>query len=120
MKSLLVLCAAVMSTNAFAAEVQSAKYNAAKKAIELVVSYGGGCKEHKFKLDMGACQESSPVSCEANLVDLTQGDFCEAYLTKTVLITLKEAGLNNSYYSGASITIKGDGDTESTLTLPRF
>lgn len=120
MKSLVFLASLVMAGNAFAAEVKSAKYNAAKKGIEIGVKYGGGCKEHKFELQVGTCLESFPVQCSAELVDLTNDDFCEALVSRTIFISLDNAGLNESYYSSATINIKGDNQSRVAVRLPRF
>lgn len=120
MKSLVLFASLVMAGNAFAAEVKSAKYNAAKKGIEIDVVYGGGCKAHNFELQVGGCRESFPASCDAELVDLTNDDFCEALISRTVFISLESAGLNTSYYSGASINIKGDDNSKVSVRLPRM
>lgn len=118
MKSIVILASLVLAGNAFAAEVKSAAYNAAKNAIEVDVVYGGGCKEHKFELKVGACRETFPVQCSAQLVDLTSGDFCEALVRRKVTISLSDAHLDESYYSQASLLIAGDGNSKAVIRLP--
>ncbi len=102
-----------------AAEIIRGKYLAAEGVIELQVRYGGGCKEHRFELQMGGCLESMPVQCAAQLVDLTKDDFCEAIVGDTLRFSLADYGLDNDYYSGASIRIQGDNGSSFSLRLPR-
>jgi hypothetical protein len=103
--------------NAFAVEVKSAKLDASKENILVDVAYGGGCEEHSFSLKVGACLESFPAQCRATLVDSNSTDRCEAYIHETVVISLKESGLTDSYYKRASLTIAGDSG-KATVRLP--
>src|SRR5689334_5028171 len=119
MKSFVILASFVIASNAFAAQVKSAKYSSVKGGLEIDVVYGGGCKEHKFELRVGGCLESFPVQCGAQLVDLQHEDFCEAFVSRTVFISLEDAKLDESYYSGASITITGDNNSKAVVQLPR-
>lgn len=122
MKMLLPLAAlTAFAAPAFAVHVNDAKFNESTGKIDISVSYGGGCKQHKFKLNIGACLESFPVQCGATLVDLTKDDFCEAYLHQTVSISLKEAGLNDSYFTGATLSIRGEfqDGKGAVVRLPR-
>jgi hypothetical protein len=82
-------------------------------------AYSGGCKEHKFSLQIAGCMESFPVQCPTVLVDSETNDFCEAFIQETVLIQLKDAGLTDSYYRGALLTIKGSDNKSVNVTLPR-
>ena len=69
---------------------------------------------------MGTCFETMPVGCSAVVVDTTKGfDACEAMITKTVKFSLREYGLNDSYYSGAGISIEGAHDSRASIRLPR-
>ena len=53
-------------------------------ALEAVVSYGGGCREHRFTLvAAGFFRLTDPVSLPVSLVHAAAGDPCEAYLTET-------------------------------------
>ena len=111
--------------NATAAEVKSAKLDSSKKNIMIDGVYGGGCKEHVFTLEVGACLESLPVQCTAKLVEKTVGgpDFCEALISETVVLPIKKYGLNDSYYAGGKLTITGDrgftGEpSQATIRLP--
>jgi hypothetical protein len=116
---LLSIAALVLAfaTTAQAASVKSARY---VDRTDSIVFYGGGCKEHTFKLEVGACLETFPVQCGAKLVDLTNDDFCEALITKKISISLKKAGLRDSYFSGASIGISGDDNVTFTVSLPEI
>ncbi|CAF4630629.1 unnamed protein product [Rotaria sp. Silwood1] len=87
--------------------IQSGSYNAKTKKIEINVRYSGGCAKHKFRLKVDTCRESYPVQCDATLIDLTTGDFCKALIHRKISISLHEAGLDNNYYKGASIRIRG-------------
>jgi hypothetical protein len=119
MKKMILIAAALMSLQVAATEVKDARFNYDKNVIEVDVAYGGGCKEHKFELEMsGYCLESYPVQCSAKIVDQTYDDYCEAYIHRTVEFTLEEAGLDDGYYNGASITITGSNKSAATLRLP--
>lgn len=122
MKTLLVLALAFTSASAFAVgspTVNSARYNSATQSIEVDISYGGGCEEHKFELQIGGCLESMPVQCSATVVDVSKKpDFCEAYLSQTVSFKLSDYGLNDDYFQGASFSIRGAGDSKAYIRLP--
>lgn len=125
MKLKLLALTLVLSSGTHAAEVLSANLDAAKKNILVDVSYGGGCKEHTFKLKLGGCLESLPVQCSAQLVETVVGgpDFCEAIVGKTVKFSLKKYGLTDAYFKGGSLTILGDKnfrgeDSSATVVLP--
>lgn len=60
-----------------------------------------------------------PVQCQAELVHTTN-DFCEALLYRTAVINLEITGIKGEYYSGGSLTIKGDNGSKATITLPEF
>ncbi|CAF4728771.1 unnamed protein product [Rotaria sp. Silwood1] len=98
--------------------IQDGRYNSKTKTIEINVQYGGGCAEHKFQLEVGTCLESYPVQCDAKLIDLTTNDYCEAFIQRKVLIGLHEAGLDNNYYTGASVLIHGARDSKALIVLP--
>ncbi|CAF4002302.1 unnamed protein product [Rotaria sp. Silwood1] len=97
--------------------IQDARYNTTTKAIEINLTYGGGCTEHKFHLKIGICLERYPVQCDAKLIDLTTNDFCDAFIHRKISISIHEAGLDNDYYKGASIEIQGAGDSKAFVSL---
>ncbi|CAF3701490.1 unnamed protein product [Rotaria sp. Silwood1] len=99
--------------------IQSGSYNAKTKKIEINVRYSGGCAKHKFRLKVDTCRESYPVQCDATLIDLTTGDFCKALIHRKISISLHEAGLDNNYYKGASIRIRGAdlASVDETISL---
>ncbi len=110
--------------NSFAAKVRSARMDQSNTHILIDVTYAGGCSEHKFALKLDDhCLESSPVQCTAELVESTN-DGCEALIGETISISLEEAGLNDPYFAGASLTILGDLDWQTNkpssvqVTLP--
>jgi hypothetical protein len=120
MKTIIAILAATFTIgNAHAAEVISAKVNAAKKTVSVTVRYGGGCKKHDFVLQStGGCRESYPVQCDYELVDLTTGDHCEAMVGTTAEFTFAEMGWEDSYFNGASISIFGDNNSRAGVALP--
>jgi hypothetical protein len=121
MKSILAAALLLVSVNASALTINSVQLNTEKQAIDFDVTYGGGCEEHKFELKVGACMETFPVMCRATLVDVSaKPDFCEALISEVVSIPLKDAGLDTSYYLGASMTFTSSGtQTPLHLALPQ-
>lgn len=117
----------LISLTSQAAVVNSAKLDASKENILIDVTYSGGCHKHTFALDLNpSCKETFPVQCSAALVEVIEGGFdpCEAIITTTAVINLKELNLDDSYYSGAYLTISGDVGprgkrTSAAVTLPR-
>lgn len=101
------------------AEIVSAELDGAEKNILIGVRHGGGCGDHDYSLNLKGCAESMPVQCQAELVHKTN-DFCEALLHRTAVINLEDAGIKGEYYSGGSLTIKGDNGSKATITLPEF
>lgn len=119
MRIIILSAALLVSFSTNAAEIRGGRFIEAKNVIELDVIYSGGCKQHSFSLDIGSCMESNPVQCaEVQLVDHTVGDYCEALIRKTIEISLSSAGLDDSYYNGASLTINGDRNSSVNLRLP--
>ncbi len=121
----IALVFALSSFSTFAATVHSAKLDASKKNILVDVSYGGGCKKHTFTLKMGACLETYPVQCSAELVEKTIGGFdaCEAIVGQTVTINLAKYRLDEAYFTRGSLAITGDRDmngqpSSATVILP--
>ncbi len=101
-----------------AAVVKKATLNLRAKSIEVDLVYSGGCKEHKFELQMEGCLESMSVQCTANILDTTTDDYCEALVGKRVSFSLEEYNLNNEYFRGASIRIQGENKSFATVRLP--
>lgn len=106
----IALALALSSLSSFAATVHSAKLDATKKNILVDVSYSGGRKKHTFSLKVGACLETYPVRCSAELIEKTVSgpDMCEALVGQTVTINLAKYRLDEAYYAGGSLTITGD------------
>ena len=108
-----------LANGASAAVVNTASVDAARGLLLVNVTYGGGCAEHKFKLEVGVCLESFPVRCGVTVADLTKNDFCEALVTQDLEFSLSEYGLTDSYYEGASLAISGTGGKSVHVKLPR-
>ena len=121
MKNVLTALLAIFpTTQALAASINGGYFDAERQTIELDVTYGGGCKQHQFTLEIGQCQETYPVSCPSvRLVDLTNDDLCEALITRKISLPLAKHGLDDKYYSGASLVIKGDDDKQVSIVLKK-
>lgn len=124
MKTLFALAIALTAFSASAhakrsPEVKGARYNADTQSIDIDVAYGGGCAEHLFKLQLEGCLESMPAQCSATVIDVTvEPDFCEAYIHQTISFHLDAYGLNDDYYSRASMKIKGANNSSAGFDLP--
>jgi hypothetical protein len=119
-KSSLLVALVGFAASASALEILGAKVlgSGQQAVLEMDVTYGGGCKEHSFELQLQGCFETFPVKCEANLVDLTVDDFCEALISKTVTFTLRELGLLDSYFERGSLKISAPSGQPVTVRLP--
>jgi hypothetical protein len=111
-KAFVLVTTLLLSANSFAAVVKSAQLDASKKNIVLEVTYSGGCGPHEFSLALQGCAETFPVQCQAQLIEKTE-DFCEALVATSVVISLAEASLTDSYYQNGSLSITGDKDWET-------
>lgn len=111
------LSIALFSISVFAVEVQEARFNAETNSIEVDVVYGGGCKEHTFTLKPGICLESFPVQCQVTIIDQTKGDFCEAFISQTVVFPLNKTPFKDEYFNGASLSISGPHQKDSTAVI---
>lgn len=121
MKLLFILTIALFGFTANAAEIMDARINKENMTLEIDVAYGGGCQEHVFDIEVGICRESYPVQCDAQLLHTTvsgEPDFCEAYLSQTVVISLEKKGLLDSYFERGSLTIFGSDDSSASVRLP--
>jgi hypothetical protein len=121
MKYWIIGLMSLVGANAFAVQVTSAELDAELKNIVVSVTYGGGCSSHKFSLKMGKCTRSFPVHCTAVVTDRTD-DHCRALFFRKIVFSLEEYGLNSQYFSGATLRIRGDGDTRSSalVVLPEW
>lgn len=98
------------------ATVTGASY--ANGTITVSAKHGGGCEEHFYKIQLNACAETFPVQCQADFLHDNNGDRCEALLHPSVSFTLKSLGLDDSYYSGATIKINGAAGSSAVVKLP--
>lgn len=120
MKYTIMTLLMALATYSQAAVIEGGRANEVDGTLELDVAYGGGCEEHRFDLQVDMCLESHPVKCDAKLIHDSNGDACEAYISRTVEFSLSELGLNDAYFSRGSLTINGDGGTKVTVILPNF
>ena len=98
---------AFAAVTAEATMIRDARIDSTGKNLLLDVTYGGGCGEHDFSLELQGCAESFPAQCTAKLIHRTQ-DFCEALISKTVTVNLAQNGIKGSYYSEASLQVYVD------------
>ncbi|MFW7381959.1 MAG: hypothetical protein ACOH5I_24345 [Oligoflexus sp.] len=80
----------------FRGKVLDVSYQA--NTLVLKLRYGGGCKEHAFDLEWGACQSTTLLNttlkeCKVEVLH-TQGhdDFCKALITKDVAFDMSHLG----------------------------
>jgi len=107
-KLLLLISIALLTEFSFAAIIKSAKLDDSKKNIIIEVEYSGGCKKHDFSIQLTPCSRSHPAQCSAELIDKTQDDHCEAYITTTIIIALAQYKLSDPAFKNATLTINGD------------
>lgn len=74
--------------------------------LEITVSYGGGCKLHKFDVVWdGIVYTNDPCNMNLILVHNGNNDSCEALITETIIVNLKELLGNNEYINKCSYSI---------------
>lgn len=94
-------------------------------SLILNVSYGGGCKEHYFKLfGLEGIIKTNPPQAEIFLSHDSNNDMCEAWITEErqfQLTPLKEFIKNNYFYNGPLILrIYEPGGYEPFTPLPVY
>ncbi len=112
MKSLIALTLTLISLNVSAAQVLDGKYNLSTDTIELNVVYQGGCKEHVFEVRVEMCNRVVPASCEARLIDHTEGDVCRGIVQKTISIPAENVV---GSYDIDKMLIKGDNESSALI-----
>jgi hypothetical protein len=97
------------------------KVNSGKKNgdfIELSVSYSGGCKLHNFEIIWdGVVYTNNPCNMNFLLVHNSNNDSCEAYVTETIIINLKELLGDVTYSSDCSFNIFDTYNLTNTPTI---
>lgn len=77
------------------------KMNHVKKEGELLkinLSYGGGCAQHNFEILWdGIIYTDDPCYMNLMVIHSGNGDLCEAYITETIEVNLKELIGDNIY-----------------------
>ena len=86
MKAVIFAAVVLVSGIASAFEIQGARLNTEKQAIELDVVYSGGCQKHDFVLNLNTCTRAIPTACVAQVEDVGAPDSCRAIIKETVLI----------------------------------
>lgn len=120
---ILTVILTLVSAQTFGATIREARLDSSKQNILLTVTYGGGCGQHDFTLDLQGCQGNGPLHCKAELVHRSH-DVCEALIQRRLVINLAEYGLNSRIYKKSTLTITGDQDwrtkrpSAATVTLP--
>ena len=117
MKTLLAL-ALLLPSLSQAAVLRSAHYSRATRSVVVDLGYGGGCREHRFVLRGGLCQQSFPLRCLYGVVDQTRNDFCRAFVFKRVSFRLRDYGLDKPAFRGAVLVLRGDGRSSVSVQLP--
>ena len=117
--ALAVLCTSLSST---AAIVNGARLDAAGKNVILTLTYGGGCRDHKFTLKKGDfCLESYPMQCGAEVIETVVNgpDICEAIITKEVKFSIKRNRLSSATYWTFTGDIDQTGrESRATVLIP--
>jgi len=100
-----------------AVEVISARHDVDTNSIVAELRFGGGLSDdHKFRLKLdGACAESFPVQCSAEIIHSTT-DRGEALRRRTVSLSLADAKIQGDYFQDAKITVRG----KSTFVVVRL
>lgn len=102
-----------------AAVINWGAYNPQTQEVKLSLSYGGGCEEHNFKLELaGGCFETFPVQCGLELVR-TSGhfDMCEAIITREYDLSLPEYLFTDEYFERAFLTVRGANESSFSFQL---
>ncbi|RZA05697.1 MAG: hypothetical protein EOP11_12250 [Proteobacteria bacterium] len=110
--------AAFASLSANAAEVRGARVNANDATLQVDISYGGGCGNKSFKLEVSPeWAYTSPTQGTARIIE-SGFDACEAIVSKTLSFSLKAEGLARPSLRAATLTIYGEDDSSAEVTLP--
>lgn len=103
------------SLSVFSAEVLSAKYLPSQNALEIEISYSGGCENNEFTLEHSeSCLESFPGQCFAKLIQETN-DSCEAMIKETIIVDIEEDKLSGPSF----LTIEGDKGSSSKVLIDK-
>ncbi len=86
--------------------------------LEVTVEYGGGCKEHEFKMNWtGAWMKSMPPKINLWLEHENNDDNCRALIRETLYFDL--AKVQNSSSSSIVIILNGDEEKSLTYSYPK-
>lgn len=74
--------------------------------LEITVSYSGGCQIHKFDVVWdGIVFTNDPCNMNLIIIHKANNDSCEASITETIIVNLKELLGNNDYINKCSYSI---------------
>lgn len=92
--------------------------NSVKKEDDLLkvnLSYGGGCKNHTFEIIWdGVIYKEEPCFINLLIIHNGNGDFCEAYITETITINLKQLIGDTEYKDKCKYNIFSSFNTSET------
>ena len=108
-----------MVSSALAAEITDGKVDIENENIEIYIQYRA-CEKARFQLQQGRCRESSPVTCDFRLRQVSPKTNCSNVVYDTLNFSFDTLDVKTAYYSGATFEIKGDRNSSVNLTLPRF
>jgi hypothetical protein len=95
----------VTTSPTFAAKIKNAHLDDTKQNILIDITYGGGCGQNEFSLELQSCSKTQPVECTADLVQKSN-DACEGLVHQTIAINLKKSQIE----SNVKLNIIGDQD----------
>lgn len=99
----------------------SFKINSAKRTkdiLEVSVSYGGGCKSHTFDVIWdGVVYTDSPCNINLIITHNANKDNCEALITETLSINLKDLIGDNDYKDNCNYNIFTSYNTTKTADV---
>ena len=117
---LLTICTLLAGASAQAATVKDARYNEARRSIEVDVSYTGCAGSPSFDLEVPKFWGYT-AKLTGHLTLRSRGDEGSCGTTQTLMVEfpLERLGLNGpSFANGAHLFIHGDGESVSLLELP--
>lgn len=99
----------------FSGNIESAQYDSANDLLEVSLSFGGGCRSHRFELLLSpACLETYPAQCHAEIAHVEGSDDpCEAMLFESVKFPLDSYDQRPSF-----LTVTSSNGTSAQVYVP--
>ena len=82
--------------------------------LEITVAYSGGCQSHMFNVVWDGIVYTDPYNINLMLVHNANNDACEAYITETIIINLKELLGDVNYISTSAYSIYNTFNTTNS------